>query len=103
MGSIGKRIGDDPASYFTGLARHYRSLAYTEPHAMQSGLFAAIAADYAELAGQAIETVRPMAVPAPSRFVRWLSRTGRDRRTDDQLAHPLSLPPAASGAKSPRH
>ena len=92
-------IADGSATYFTGLARHYRALACAEPHAMQSGLFAAIAADYAELAGQALKAAAPTAAPPPSRLGRWLSRLGRDPAANARLDHPLSLPPAASGAK----
>jgi hypothetical protein len=97
-----EQAADGPAIHFKGLAQHYRSLSYVEPHGLRAGLFAVIAADYAELADLAAGGARVAAEPAPlflRSLARWLPWIARHRRTDEELDHPLSLPPAATGAK----
>lgn len=91
-----------PAIYFNGLAEHYRSLSYAEPHGLRAGLFAVIAADYAELADLATGSVRPAAAPAQPRLrslARWLPWGAPNPPGEDELGHPLSFPPATTGAK----
>lgn len=102
MGCVKEKPGDDQAAYFRGMARRYERLAHVEPHESQSELFAALAADYSELAADAAAATRP----APSAAVE--GETGALARVIERLAGrppavplppSLTLPAAPSGAK----
>ena len=56
-----RHIETDLGRDFGYMANRYRSLANTEPHALQAALFAAIAEDYGELAAAALAS--PVAAP----------------------------------------
>lgn len=95
-------VDNQSVAYLRRMARGYERLAQTEPHRTMSDLFAAIAADYSELAAAAAGRARA-AGPVPARagaVRRWLDRIGRGwRRPVAGLPASLTLPPAPTGAK----
>lgn len=108
MGTAKVELADDSAAYFNNMARRYQSLAMTEQHQTQSDLFAAIAADYSELATAAGPPPRGLTVaPVPAGAVaRWLLWVGRWRRPPATALAPatalgasLPLPVVRTAAK----
>lgn len=102
MGTAKVELADDSAAYFKDMARRYQSLAMAEQHQVQSDLFAAIAADYGELAAAAARPPRSVTGIEPAEagaFTRWLPWTSRWRRPAAPLTAPLPLPAAPTAAK----
>lgn len=89
----------EQAAYFRGMARRYERLAHTELSEAQSELFAAVAADYGELAENAAAATA-IAEPAAAetgtfaRLIHWIAG-----RTPAVPPLPPSLPLAPTGAK----
>lgn len=99
MAAVDGEPANETAAYFKALARRYRSLAVAEPHAMQSALFATIAADYAELADDAVALrVPPRPAPRPPAWTRCLHWLGYGGHVEASTAG-LPFPPAATGVK----
>ncbi len=106
MASVEENPSGDQAAHFRSMARHYEALARREPHQGQSDLFAAIAADYSELADLATGPLPVVgsASPPPAdawTLARWVHIFGRWpwRRPVVPLATPLTCPVTPSGAK----
>lgn len=88
-------------TYFRGMARRYERLAHTELSEAQSELFAALAADYSELAentAAATAIAEPTAAETGTfaRLIQWIA--GRTPAVPP-LSPSLPLPAAPTGAK----
>ena len=90
MASVDEKADDDCAVRFRTMARRYESLARGELHRGQADLFAAIAADYSELAEAAAAAPARAAAKVPPGtgvLARWL---GRLRRPEAPLVWPAT-------------